>query len=617
MIRRFTIQRFITRTLLFTRVFSLKSVLYKTLLFGTTASLLAACTAPATPQLGVSAKSLELNSASRIETLTISNKGKPNTVLTWSITSKSERITVTPSKGVLKGNDEDTVVIEVDQKGLSKGDSIHDTLLLDSDYGPKGVNVNFSMTVEGLGACGVPIAEETAEEAAGEATGVTVGADSRTSSRPQTPYVPGELLVRYREPATLGVERGSKLNGLQQTSRAVTSDFGLQSLRSGGLYAPDLVRVNANEGGALNVKTLDVEALDMEALAEKLEADPRVLYAEPNYYLEPLETQPNDEYLNDQWSLLDFGLPQAWDIDTGKNNVVVAIIDSGVDTRHEDLSAKLLPGCDFYDGDNDANPGAGSSASEHGTHVAGIAAAVGNNSLGIAGVAYGPGVKILPIKVFDDTGYVATTAELISAVRWAAGLPVEGAAPNPNKADVINMSLGTGKKGIQSVNEVMQEAAAAGAVLFAAAGNAGDSSGAASGNGVMSPANAPGVIAVGAVNGDYRRAEFSDYGASGRTVDVMAPGGRAVIAEDAGEAVLSTLPDNRYSTLEGTSMASPFAAGVAALVLSQSPSLNPQQVKAKLTGSARFDASFMTPSEYGAGVLCADKALGAPTRCGQ
>ena len=613
MIQRFTIQRLITRTSLFIRAFSLKSVSSKVLLFGATASLLAACTAPATPQLGVSAKSLELNSASRIETLTISNKGKPNTVLTWSITSKSERITVTPSKGVLKGNDEDTVVIEVDQKGLSKGDSIHDTLLLDSDYGPKGVNVNFSMTVEGLGACGVPITEETPE--------VTPGATQKTASRawgrPQTPYVPGELLVRYREPATLGIERGSRLNSLQQTSRAVASDFGLQSLRSGGLYAPDLVRVNANEGGVLNVKTLDVEALDMEALAEKLEADPRVLYAEPNYYLEPLETQPNDEYLNDQWSLLDFGLPQAWDVDTGKNNVVVAIIDSGVDTRHEDLSAKLLPGCDFYDGDNDANPGAGSSASEHGTHVAGIAAAVGNNSLGVAGVAYGPGVKILPIKVFDDTGYVATTAELISAVRWAAGLPVEGAAPNPNKADVINMSLGTGKKGIQSINEVMQEAAAAGAVLFAAAGNAGDSSGAASGNGIMSPANAPGVIAVGAVNGDYRRAEFSDYGALGRTVDVMAPGGRAVIAEDAGEAVLSTLPDNRYSTLEGTSMASPFAAGVAALVLSQSPNLSPQQVKAKLTGSARFDASFMTPTEYGAGVLCADKALGAPTRCGQ
>ncbi len=591
------------------------SLLRKAVLSGAIAALLAACTAPAAPQLGVSDKSLELSSASRRDTLTISNKGKPGTMLAWSITSKSERITVTPSKGVLKGNDEDTVVIEVNQKGLSKGDSIHDTLLLNSDYGPKGVNVNFSMTVEGLGACGVPIEEETA------APGVTQKPVSRAPNRPKTPYVPGELLVRYREPATLGVEQGAMLDALQRTSKAVASDFGLQPLYLGGLYAPDLVWVSADEGGALKINTLDVEALDMEALARRLEADPRVLYAEPNYYLEPLETRPNDEDLADQWSLLDFGLPQAWDIDTGENSVVIAVIDSGVDTRHEDLSAKMLPGCDFYDGDNDPNPGAGSSASEHGTHVAGIAAAVGNNGLGVAGVAYGPGVKILPIKVFDDTGYVATTAELIHAVLWAAGLPVAGVAPNPNKADIINMSLGTGKKEIQSIDEAMQEAAAAGVVLFAAAGNAGDSSGAASGNGIMSPANAPGVIAVGAVNGDYRRAEFSDYAALGRTVDVMAPGGRAVLAESAGggagEAVLSTLPDNRYSALEGTSMASPFAAGVAALVLSQNPNLSPQQVKAKLVKSARFDAEFMTKSEYGAGVLCADKALGAPTRCGR
>ena len=90
----------------------------------------------------------------------------------------------------------------------------------------------------------------------------------------------------------------------------------------------------------------------------------------------------------------------------------------------------MLPGCDFHDGDNDPNPG-GTGASEHGTHVAGIAAAVGDNGLGVAGVAYGPGVKILPVKVFDDTGYVATTAELIDAVRWAAGFTRRGRRAQP------------------------------------------------------------------------------------------------------------------------------------------------------------------------------------------
>ena len=134
----------------------------------------------------------------------------------------------------------------------------------------------------------------------------------------------------------------------------------------------------------------------------------------------------------------------------------------------------------------------------------------------------------------------------------------------------------------------------------------------------MSPANSPDVIAVGAVNGEGRRAAFSDYAAAGPTVDLMAPGSRAVSESDpfGGAAILSTLPDNRYDYLEGTSMAAPFAAGVAALVLSQNPNLSPQGVKAKLTGSAQF-SPFMNRAEYGAGVVCADRALGAPTRCGR
>ena len=593
----------------FSKHFLFKSVLYKAVLFGATASLLAACAAPAAPQLRISPKSFALHSSYRGDSLTIRNEGAPDSPLTWSITSKSERVTVTPSKGVLKGNDEDTILIEVNQKGLSKGDVIHDTLLLSLEEGsrgvPRGIDINFVMTAKGFDACGAP-----AERAASNAT------PRFTPQRaPQTPYVPGELLVRYREPAALGVQGEPKL-ATQRLASAVRRDFGLVLKGAGGLYAPDLVRVDSLESSSagLGIKTLGAESLDMEALAARLEKDPRVAYAEPNYYLHALETRPNDIDLENQWNLLDFGLPQAWDVDTGEGKVVVAIIDSGVDTEHEDLKSKMLPGCDFYDGDNDPNPG-GVGASDHGTHVAGIAAAAGNNGLGIAGVAYGPGVKILPVKVFDDTGYVATTAELVSAVRWAAGLPLEGVAPNPNKADIINMSLGTGKGQIESINEVMKAAAGAGVVLFAAAGNAGDSSGAATGNGVASPANAPDVIAVGAVSGDYRRAEFSDYATSGPTVDLMAPGNRAVGEGNA--EILSTLPDNRYGHNRGTSMASPFAAGVAALVLSQNPNLSPQQVKAKLTGSARFDKSFMTKAEYGAGVVCADKALGAPTRCGR
>ena len=539
----------------------------------------------------------------------VKNTGSPRSTLEWRVSSDSDQVTFTPKGGSIEGNGSTGIAVTVDASGLNEGDTVSATLSFSSNAGDAKVAFTYQKTTQGLGRCGSYPSSFMGAGGTAPARVANTVIDLNISV-PRTPYVPGELLVRYREPTTSGTKPGAKdtLGTLQRVASAVRSDFGLTLEEAGGSYSPDLVKVESTE------------TLDMEALARRLEADPRVLYAEPNYYLELLETRPNDEYLNDQWNVLNFGLPQAWDVDTGKNNVVVAIIDSGVDMNHEDLRAKMLPGCDFHDADNDPNPGPRNGASEHGTHVAGIAAAVGNNSLGVAGVAYGPGVKILPIKVFDDAGRQATTAELIKAVRWAAGLPVDGVAVNPNKADVINMSLGTGKTQIQSVNEVMREAAAAGVVLFASSGNAGDSSGAASGNGIMSPANAPDVIAVGAVNNDYSRASFSDYAASGPTVDLMAPGGTSTLALGC-KNILSTFTrddfgSSEYGCLAGTSMASPFAAGVAALVLSQNPNLSPQQVKAKLTGSAQFSA-FMNRAEYGAGVVCADKALGRSTRCGR
>ena len=546
----------------------------------------------------------------------VKNTGSPRSTLEWRVSSSSNEVTLTPTSGFIEGNGTTGIAVTVDASELNEGDTVSAALSFSSNAGDATVAFTYKNTTQGLERCGT----YPSSFMGANGTAPARVADTPTviptvnTPVPQTPYVPGELLVRYRELVTPGIKPGAKdeLGALQHVASAVRSDFGLTLEAAGGTYGPDLVKVDA--------AALGVKALDMEALARKLEADPRVLYAEPNYYLELLETRPNDEYLPDQWSLLNFGLPQAWDISTGENDVVVAVIDSGVDMNHEDLRGKMLPGCDFHDADNDPNPGPRNGASEHGTHVAGIAAAVGDNSLGVAGVAYGPGVKILPIKVFDDAGRQATTAELIRAVRWAAGLPVDGVAVNPNKADVINMSLGTGKNQIQSVNEAMKEATAAGVVLFASSGNAGDSSGAASGNGIMSPANAPGVIAVGAVNNDYRRATFSDYAASGPTVDLMAPGGTSPLSLGC-QNILSTFPRNsfgesEYGCLQGTSMASPFAAGVAALMLSQNPNLSPQQVKAKLTGSAQFSA-FMNPAEYGAGVVCADKALSAPTRCGR
>ena len=571
------------------------------------------------PQLSVP-EGVNTTSARSPDLLFVRNTGSTRSTLLWRVSSNSDQVTLTPEEGTIEGKGSTGISVTVDASGLEEGETVNAVLSFSSNAGDADVAFSYRKTTEGLDRCG-----SYPSSFGGNSVSDGVSPSARAARPltnaipvPQTPYVPGELLVRYREPA--GLSAKSKVKALERVAAAVGRDFGLVLEEPGGLHAPDLVRVaGATAFNRVSGEAAEMKAVDMEAVARRLEADPRVLYAEPNYYLHTLETRPNDEFLGDQWNLLDFGLPRAWDLETGENEVVVAVIDSGVDMNHEDLVDKMLPGCDFYNHDNDPNPGPRNGYAEHGTHVAGIAAAVGDNGLGVAGVAYGPGVKILPIKVFDETGLQASTNNLIDAVRWAAGLSVAGVAPNPNKADVINMSLGT-KGQLSSVDEAMRQAAAAGVVLFASSGNAGGSSGTAQGAAILSPANAPDVIAVGAVNGDYRRAAFSDYATSGPTVDLMAPGGTSALALGC-KAILSTFTsdafgNSEYGCLQGTSMASPFAAGVAALVLSQNPNLSPQGVKAKLTGSAQF-SPFMNRAEYGAGVVCADRALGASTRCGR
>jgi len=329
-----------------------------------------------------------------------------------------------------------------------------------------------------------------------------------------------------------------------------------------------------------------------------------------------LLTAPNDSLYSEQWNLKDFGLEPAWAIETGSNEVVIAIIDSSVNTKHDDLAAKILPGCDFNNKDNNPNPGPSNGGkSEHGTHVAGIAAAIGNNHLGIAGVAYGSGIKILPIKVFDDAGINGTINNLIDAILWASGYDLPNVGKNPNPARIINMSIGASGAAIsdklKSINDATGKAKAKGVIMFAASGNAGLS------NEILYPAADENVIAVGSVDADRRRSDFSNYSKNGPTVELMAPGGFNSVAVCSGtKRIRSTYPNNQYGCLSGTSMASPFVAGVAALLLSQDSGLNPQELKTKLINSA-YSTADMDSAEYGAGIVCADKALGASTQCGK
>lgn len=233
------------------------------------------------------------------------------------------------------------------------------------------------------------------------------------------------------------------------------------------------------------------------------------------------------------WSITAFDLPGAWNKSRGED-VKIAVLDTGVDLDHPDLIKNILPGMNFIDpslAPNDDN--------QHGTHVAGIIAAE-NNEIGMVGVA--PAAKIIPVKVLDRHGN-GNLVNVAKGIRWAV---------DEGKADLICMSLGSPNP-VQEVRKAIQYAESKNVVCFVAAGNSGMT------KNVFYPAEYPETIAIGSIDENMRRSGFSN---TGENLDFMAPGNR----------IFSTIPDNWYAVLSGTSMATPFAAGIAALVLSYSRS---------------------------------------------
>jgi serine protease len=335
-------------------------------------------------------------------------------------------------------------------------------------------------------------------------------------------------------------------------------------------------------------------------LIGKLRADPRVEYAEVDQKMYPLLT-PNDTYYANQWHYYEptagINVTGVWDTYNGAGQVV-AVIDTGI-TTHSDLSANVIAGYDFIsstsvsnDGDGrDADPsdpgdwvaadecGAGQPAensSWHGTHVAGTIAALTNNSLGMAGVAFG--AKVQPLRVLGKCG--GYTSDIADAIVWASGGTVAGVPANGTPAKVINMSLGGSGACGNTQKNAINTAVANGTTVVVAAGN--DSDLASNHN----PANCANVIAVGAVDRTGGMASYSNYGS---TVDISAPGGGS------GNPIYSTLNAGTsapgaesYAGYNGTSMATPHVAGVVALVRSAGGStLTPAQMEQLLKVTAR------------------------------
>jgi len=315
----------------------------------------------------------------------------------------------------------------------------------------------------------------------------------------------------------------------------------------------------------------------------KLQGMAGVRYAEPNYVYQLFLTPDDPFFSSKQWGPQRINAPAAWDITAGSPNTVVAVVDSGIDGTHPDFSGKVLAGTNCT---TDTLP-----PPSHGTHVAGIAAAIGNNGTGIAGINWTAG--ILPIKVCNASGS-CTNSDISCGVVFGVNFAIS----NPSLRVVENLSLG-GPGYAQQLKDAFDYALQNNVLVIASSGNDGKST-------MLFPAGFPGVMAVGASTPTNDRAVFSTYGPH---LSVIAPG----------VDIYSSIPGGTYTLMSGTSMAAPHVAGVAALILALSPGLSPTQVRSQIERTATHLGSSSFDPQFGWGVVNAAAALGAlvPSNYGQ
>lgn len=363
------------------------------------------------------------------------------------------------------------------------------------------------------------------------------------------PYVEGEVLVKFKK----YIQQGSFVRS--QVIEALNAKT-IRHLPLNDIY---------------HVKLGDNETVKI--MLNRFKNNPGIQYIEPNYKRRVMAMTPNDSLFSSQWALQQIQAPDAWQTSQGSKNIVLAIADTGIDLNHQDLAGNLWanPGEICGNGnDDDGNgyeddchginiiTGSGIPMDDegHGTHVAGIAGALGNNGVGVSGVNWRVSTMALKFSGADGSGSVA---DEIKAIEYAVH----------KGAKVFNMSYGSYDFS-ESEKQAIQNA---GNVLFvAAACNE-------SVNNDVSPCypaslDFPNIISVAATDQADNLAFFSNYGKN--SVSVGAPG----------VSIKSTYLGNTYKSFSGTSMATPFVSGLAALILSKYPSLSPSQLKDRILRTA-------------------------------
>lgn len=385
-------------------------------------------------------------------------------------------------------------------------------------------------------------------------------------SRAEEGYVPNELIVKMKDGGT-----DISTRNIRGMDRATVK----RSFRDLGM-----VVVKTRSGGSL------------EALEAELGSDPDVEYVEKNYYVWA-DAVPNDPGYSRQSYMGKIDAPGAWDTTKGSSNVVIAVLDTGVESSHDDLRPKLLQGCDVTGSPTDTSCGTNTEdVHGHGTGVAETAAASTNERVGVAGVCWN--CKVLPVKVLGDGGG-GTVEDMVQGLMFARNY----ARQNPSKRVIVNLSLGrecNSSGPTRTEQDAINLAWESGLLIVASAGNSGN-------NLRQCPASADNVIAVSATTSSDSKASFSSYGSF---VDIAAPG--VSIYNAIGTA---DRPGSYYTYWSGTSFSSPIVSGVAGLVWSADMSLTNAEVERVLKDTAENIGS---SSYFGDGRVNADFAVSLASR---